>query len=58
MCYQAKRLLQAKVTVTTIVQKLETQTQVLCLGLPGACSVTSGKTLPVSGPEAPHSNMT
>lgn len=39
MCYQAKPPLQAKVTVTTVVQKLGTQTWVLCLGLPGACSV-------------------
>lgn len=58
MCYQAKRPLQAKVTVTTVVQKLGTQPWVLCLGLPGACSVIAGKTPPIPGPEAPHVNMT
>ena len=58
MGYQAKCPLQAKVTVTTIVRKLGTWTWVLRPGLSDACSVTAGKTLPVSGPEASHSNTT
>lgn len=43
--------------VTTVVQRLETQTEVLHPGLPVARFVISGKILSISGLTAPYLNM-